>query len=188
MIISTSAPTTGISTACRRNETPALTEEQRRFAARNHDLILSFLNRQGWEEGEYYDIAAFGFLAAVKRYLTQPELRRYAFSTVAWRSMGRSIASFHRAEARRKETELRYLESAPKEDPMVELEVRLFLHDLASSVSPEQYQMAVLRLQGYSIAETAMRQGMTPKRVRKLLRELYRVYFQLYPNRMEART
>ena len=27
-----------------------------------------------------------------------------------------------------------------------------------------------------------MQRGMTPKRVRRLLKELYRVYFQLYPN------
>ena len=32
------------------------------------------------------------------------------------------------------------------------------------------------------IAETARRRGMTPKRVRGLLKELYRAYFQLYPN------
>ena len=36
------------------------------------------------------------------------------------------------------------------------------------------------RLPGYSIAETARQRGMTPKRVRRLLKELYRVYFQLY--------
>ena len=54
-----------------------------------------------------------GYLSAVRRYLTRPKLRQYAFSTVAWKSMQR---------------------------------------------------------------------GMTPKRVRRLLKELYRVYFQLYPN------
>ena len=33
-----------------------------------------------------------------------------------------------------------------------------------------------------AIAEAARQSGMTPKRVRRLLKELYRVYFQLYPN------
>lgn len=96
--------------------------------------------------------------------------------------MGRSIASFHRAEAQRRSAEQRYMASAPVNDPMEELEVRLILHDLASSTNRPQYELAALRLQGYSIAETARRCGMTPKRVRKLLKELYRVYFQLYPN------
>lgn len=123
-----------------------------------------------------------GYLSAVRRYLTQPKLRRYAFSTIAWRSMQRSIAVFHRAEALRTQAEQCYLETVPKSDPMEELEARLFLHDLASVASRPQYELAALRLQGYSIAETARQCGMTSKRVCRLLKELYRVYFQLYPS------
>ena len=88
--------------------------------------------------------------------------------------MQRSITAFHRAEAQRTHAEQRYLETVPPKDSM-------FLHDLASVASRPQYELAVLRLQGYSIAETARQCGMTPKRVRRLLKELYRVYFQLYP-------
>lgn len=140
------------------------------------------MNEKGWDEREYYDIAAFGYLSAVRRYLTRPELRRYAFSTVAWKSMERSIAAFHRAEARRTDAERQYMEAASRGDPMEELEARLCLHDLASAASRSQYELAALRLQGCSIAETARQSGMTPKRVRRLLRELYRAYFQLYPS------
>lgn len=123
-----------------------------------------------------------GYLSAVRRYLTQPQLRRYAFSTIAWKSMRRSIAAFRRAEALRTLAEQRYQEATPKSDPMEELEARLFLHDLASIASRPQYEMAALRLQGYSIKETARQRGMTPKRVRRLLKELFRAYFQLYPS------
>lgn len=134
--------------------------------------------------GEFYDIAALGYLSAVWRYHTDPGLRRYAFSTVAWRSMAQSIASFRRAESRRQEAEQRYIESvqAAPTDPMEELEARLILHDLASISSPEQYEMASLRTQGYTIQETARSLGIDARRVRKLLRELYRVYLQLYTN------
>ena len=65
---------------------------------------------------------------------------------------------------------------------MEELEARLFLHDLASVANRSQYELAALSLQGYSIAETARERCMTPKRVRRLLKELYRAYFQLYPS------
>ena len=61
-----------------------------------------------------------------------------------------------------------------------ELEANLLLHDLVSMTSEEQYRLASMRLQGYSIAETARSQGMSPKRVRKLLREMYQVYLKLY--------
>ncbi len=96
--------------------------------------------------------------------------------------MRRSIAFFQKAEAQRTEAEQKYLESLPKRNPMEDLEARLFLHDLASNASQSQYELAALRLQGYTIAETARKRGMTRKRVRKMLRELYRVYFQIYPN------
>lgn len=96
--------------------------------------------------------------------------------------MRRSIAAFHRAEARRTQAERSYLEAQPKNDPMDALEARLVLHDLASIASWPQYELAALRLQGCSIAETARQCGMTPKRVRGLLKDLYRAYFQLYPN------
>lgn len=161
----------------------ALTEEQRQFATERHDLIYSFLRNKGWDAGEYYDIAAFGFLRAVKRYLTEPKLHQYAFSTIAWRAMGQSISSFHRAEARRLETEQRYWETQQTtlpQDPMEELEADLILHDLAVVSSKEQYMLASLRLQGYSVAETARRYGISPKRVRRLLKKMYRVYLSLY--------
>ena len=68
----------------------------------------------------------------------------------------------------------------PAADPYEELEANLILHDLVSMTSEEQYRLASMRLQGYSIAETARSQGMSPKRVRKLLREMYQVYLKLY--------
>lgn len=158
----------------------ALTEHQRRFASEHHNLIYSFLHEKEWSVIEYYDIAAFGFLRAVRRYLTEPELNRYAFSSIAWPAMSQSIASFHRAEARRKDAERQYVMKSLRPDPFDGLEGRLLLHDLASVSSKEQIQLAALRLQGYTIAEVAAKQGMPKIRVRRILRELYRVYFQLY--------
>lgn len=160
----------------------ALTEEQRQFAAENHNLIYTYLWNRRLEVDDYYDIAVFGYLRAVKRYLTEPWLRRYQFSTVAWHAMRQSIASFHRAEERRRETERKYLKTlqARPPDPFEELEAKLLLHDLAAVSSQEQYDLASMRLQGYSVAETARIQGMSEKRVRGLLRELYRVYLCLY--------
>ena len=92
--------------------TGAMTERQRRFAAKNHNLIYRYLHEKGWEVSEYYDIAAFGYLRAVRRYLTEPGLSIYAFSSIAWQAMTQSIASFPRAEARRKDAEQRYIREA----------------------------------------------------------------------------
>ena len=50
----------------------ALTDEQRQFAAENHNLIYKYLWDRRLEIDDYYDIAVFGYLRAVKRYLTEP--------------------------------------------------------------------------------------------------------------------
>lgn len=162
----------------------ALTDEQRQFAGNHHNLIYSFLHKGSWEVGEYYDIAALGFLGAVKRYLTEQGLQQYAFSTIAFQAMKHSLDSFHRAEARRRESEQRYLalQSNRQSDLFEELEANLLLHDLAAISSKEQYALASMRLQGYSIAEVAFSQGMSAARVQSLLREMYRTYLKLYIN------
>lgn len=96
--------------------------------------------------------------------------------------MKHSMAVFQRAEARRLETEKRYAESAQADhkDLFAELEARLLLQDLASSFDEKQYEMASMRLRGYSIAEIARKQGMPQQRVSKILKALYRVYLKLY--------
>lgn len=142
-------------------------------------MIYSFLGRGGYATNEYYDVAALGFLQAVQRYLTQPSLRRYAFSTIAWQAMARSVAADYRAEERRRGAEQRYLETvrARPPDPHRDLEGQLVLHDLISMGNEDQRRLARLRLQGYTVAEAAQARGMSGKRARKLLNELHRAYF-----------
>lgn len=165
-----------------------MTEQQRQFAAENHNLIYRYLHEKGWAVSEYYDIAAFGYLRAVRRYLTEPGLSIYAFSSIAWRAMTQSIASFLRAEVRRKDAEQRYISeaAAATPDPFAELEARLLLHDLAAVSSEQQYALAEMRLQGYTIAEIALAKGMPKIRIRRLLSELYQAYFHLYMGREDT--
>lgn len=159
-----------------------MSEEERAFASENHGLILSFLRLDHRDPHEYYDIAAWGYLLAVMRYFRIPRLRKYPFSSVAWKAMKHSLTVFHRSEARRLETEQRYIESVSSGPPDLfsELEAKLLLHDLASGFDDKQYELASMRLQGYSLAEIAKAHGMPQQRVSKLLRALYRAYLKLY--------
>lgn len=159
-----------------------LTEEQRRFAEQHHGLVYAFLRETGHSAADYYDAAVLGFLQAVQRYLTQPWLRRCAFPTVAWRAMGRGAATERRAQERRRNAELRYLETvqtAPS-SLYVNLETRLIFHDLMAGASEEQRRLALLRLDGCSMAEAARAQGMGMKRARRLLNELHSSYLLLH--------
>lgn len=155
-----------------------LTEEQRQFAANNHDLIYSFLQERSLDI-DCYDAAAMGYLRAVQRYLTEPRLRRYHFSTVAWRAMRQSVMASHRAEERHRESERRYWEQHQPPGPFEELDAKLLLHSLAAASSREQYAIMVMRLQGHSIAEIAHIRGLSKKQIRGLLRKLYQVYLRL---------
>lgn len=159
-----------------------LTKVQQQFAAEHHDLIYAFLNRGGLPVSEYYDVAALGFLHAVQRYLSQPWLRKYAFPTIAWQAMGREIAKDYRAEARRKNAERLYLEERHIRRLSIqeEAETKLILHETFARSSPEQYQLARLRAQGYTVKEAALSQGIQPKRAYQLLGELRQICTQIY--------
>lgn len=158
-----------------------LTEAQRRFAEQHHGLVYAFLRENGHSAAEYYDAAALGFLQAVQRYLTQPWLRRYAFPTVAWRAMGRGVATEHRAQERQRDAERRYLETMRAAPPNLyaELETQLIFHDLMAGASEEQHRLALMRLRGSSMSEAARAQGMGVKRARRLLKELHSDYLLL---------
>lgn len=64
-----------------------LNDTQRIFADKNHNLVYKFLHEKNLPASEYYDIVIFGYLRAVQRYLSEPNLAGYSFATVAWRAM-----------------------------------------------------------------------------------------------------
>lgn len=64
-----------------------LNDTQRIFAEKSHNLVYKFLHEKNLPASEYYDIVIFGYLRAVQRYLTDPNLAGYSFATVAWRAM-----------------------------------------------------------------------------------------------------
>ena len=87
--------------------------------------------------------------------------------------MARGVASDYRAGERRRQAEQRYWEEATAPPPDL-LEERLFLHDLMSAANSEQRRLVRSRLQGRSMAEAALAQGMSVKQARRLLNELRR--------------
>ena len=78
-----------------------LNDTQRIFAEKNHNLVYKFLHEKNLPASEYYDIVIFGYLRAVQRYLTDPNLAGYSFATVAWRAMEGEIVNAHRTARRR---------------------------------------------------------------------------------------
>lgn len=80
-----------------------LTDDERKFAADNHNLIYGFLHRYGYSLENYYDIAIFGFLKAVQIYRRREDLRnKYTFPFISWKYMRAEIGNHSRMEAAKK--------------------------------------------------------------------------------------
>lgn len=72
---------------CERVKLTPLTQEEKVFAEENHSVLVWYLNTQKLDKSEYYDVAAMGYLQAVKQWFARPELHQWSFSTIARQSM-----------------------------------------------------------------------------------------------------
>ena len=160
-----------------------LNETQRIFADKNHNLVYKFLHEKNLPASEYYDIVIFGYLRAVQRYLADPNLAGYSFSTVAWRAMEGEVVNTHRTDKRRFRV-IRFVRprqsytghltwrSTPTvtdEEALRESEVALLLHALAKRVTPQQMEIIRLRTKGYQTKEIAQMQNTSLYHVNTLL-------------------
>lgn len=83
------------------NHKAPLTREEREFAEVRHNVIYSFLNKYRLAEQEYYDVAAVGYLRAVRKYLQREELRQYSFTTIAFKSMSSEYSNYKKSKIRK---------------------------------------------------------------------------------------
>ena len=74
-----------------------LNEQERIFAADNEGVIHWYLNLYHLDYDTYYDIAVFGYLRAVQKYLSRPELQKYSFKTIALWRMRHDVGNYHHA-------------------------------------------------------------------------------------------
>lgn len=72
----------------------ALTKEQQDFATINHNLVYSFLRQKHLNVDDFYDVVIFRYMRAVQRYLEEPYLQRYSFSTIAYSNMNSAMCSY----------------------------------------------------------------------------------------------
>lgn len=81
-----------------------LTEDEREFASENHWVIDWFFAITRYDRNEFYDVAAVGYLKAVKSWFAREELHRWEFSTIAKQMMGAYIGNEKRKMKRRIQT------------------------------------------------------------------------------------
>ncbi|WP_394526507.1 hypothetical protein [Lacrimispora sp. JR3] len=75
---------------CDRVMLTPLTPEERAFAEENHSALEWCMRIQKLDE-DLYDVAAFGYLQAVKKWFARPEVRKWSFKTIVKQAVRRSI-------------------------------------------------------------------------------------------------
>jgi hypothetical protein len=80
-----------------------LTPEEQIFAEENHSALEWCMRIQKLDD-DLYDVAAFGYLQAVKKWFAQPEIRKWSFKTIVKQAVRRSIGHERIKQDRRIQT------------------------------------------------------------------------------------
>lgn len=149
-----------------------LTPAQQQFASENHYIVEHFLSWKRLDTREFYDVVIFGFLSAVQEYLEKPELKAYAFSTIAWRCMNNCLVDEVIYRNRQKRTA--YI--TPFEEDCLSIDALLpnrlqkmaeVLDDqkqliiLLSHITPKEQEVVSLKADGYTYREIAEKCNIT---------------------------
>lgn len=167
----------------------ALTPEQQSFAAEHHGLVYAFLNEKKLPDDDFYDIVVFGYLRAVKDYLTSAQLKqKYEFSTISFMSMKSALCKHYEKQNRmmrkgftislesvvygKDETlSLQEVLSVP-DSAVLDFETELLMLELASKVSKRDMDVLRMKAGGYGTREIAKKHHMPMKGVINLLTDL----------------
>lgn len=169
------------------NPVKPLTEEQRIFAEQNHDLIYAFLHHNHLPKGEYYDVVVFGYLRALVKYFEGTELRRYSFSTIAWKTMQSELSNHRKYQSRHIPSGLVSLQDtiesgeypqwsdrlAQPDDLMIRLEMDMLLHAIAKGLPKRHAQAVVMKANGYNLNEIGKAMKMRNSAVKGLIAASY---------------
>lgn len=78
-----------------------LTPEEAQFATDHINIVWWYLDQQGLDRAEWFDVVIFRYLLTVKRWLALPDLQQVKFVTVACSAMRSAIG--HEREKQAKE-------------------------------------------------------------------------------------
>lgn len=173
-----------------------LTGEQKHLAELNHDLVYKFLNENDLPESEYYDVVIFGYLCAVQEYCENSKLKKYSFTTVAWKQMKEELFR-HRKYLERKKRDfptvslselvgnaddsLRIEDVIMLENKLLEeLNLNLLLHTLAARITEKQMRIIRMKLDGYRMHDIAKAERMTFQDINKTLKSTELTWEELF--------
>lgn len=166
-----------------------MTDEQRRLAEANHDLVGAFLRENKLSEEQFYDVVIFGYLCAVQDYCCNPVLQRYSFTTLAWKRMRRELAN-HRKYLESKRNSYGVTVSLQEQicegsdlcwedvlhddgDILKDLQMELILHELAARLPKREMRIIRRKINGDKMHDIAKAEKLTFRDINTLLAGTY---------------
>lgn len=165
-----------------------MTDEQRKLAEENHNLVYAFLKANNLPEDQYYDVIIFGLLCAVQEYCENPGLKRYKFSTVAWKKMNRELYCHRKYLSSQKNAhETVSIHDFISEDStqrweevlhdnydlLCMLQAEMVLHSLA--ISPRDRRILRMRINGDRMHDIARAERLTFQDINETLAQLQKL-------------
>lgn len=137
------------------------TEEEKRLAEQNHDLVYQFLKSHNYSVEDYYNTVVFGYLKGIQKYC------RYIGNSagnnlagICWNCMRSEMKSHFKMETAKKrqpaEIIIKKMPSAEEEVLVTEI-----LKSVMENLTIRQQNIITLKLLGYSNAEICLMMEMS---------------------------
>ena len=146
-----------------------LTEEEKKLAEENHNLVYAFLHTYKYSVEKYYNVVIFGYLKGIQVYSRREDLRKkYDMQFICWQYMRSEMGNHFRTEDTLKRKPMEIVISLDAEyavdeenlhdcigkktleEEMVEVETVL---ELLEKLSEVQRKIAEMKMDGYGNKE-----------------------------------
>lgn len=156
-----------------------LTKAEQDFAAEHHDLVMVHLAVNHLRFEDWYDVLVFGYLNAVRTWFHKPQVRKWAFATIAKVEMRSAMIRQLRFENRAKRRGVVISLDAPQEaeaatlygliaggeDMEEQVAFHMFLESLISGLSTNGKAVLQLKLEGYTLSGISQELALPRKEV-----------------------
>lgn len=161
-----------------------MTDEQRKLAEENHDLVYAFLEENHLSVNQYYDVVIFGYLCSVQEYCENSHLKKYHLATLAWKKMKRELIRYYKylGSDKRSYSTVSFQDHisdnsslcwedviCDKTDVLEQLQTELILHDLAVKLPKKEMRIIRRKLYGEKMHDIAKAEKMTFSDINQLL-------------------
>lgn len=137
------------------------TEEEKRLAEKNHDLVYQFLKEHNYSMEDYYNTAVFGYLKGIQKYCRyEGNNTENNLAGICWNCMRSEMKSHFKMETakKRKPAEIIMTKVSSAEDEVLVTEI---LKCVMENLTVRQQNIITLKLLGYSNAEICLMMEMS---------------------------